>query len=190
MKIILLLFVLPLKSLYLVCNKRPSKYYWKLPIDDKIPLIPIFIIPYLLHHPGIVVTGAVLWNTVYIEQFLLSLIVSYIIAVAFWYFIPNGVKRPPLPEKSIFTPLIKKLYEHDGDTNGFPSAHIFVALLCGYYLSLGFPQFIFFIWTAIGMVVASVLFTKQHYIIDIVGGILVFGMSAYASNTFLSLLMQ
>lgn len=178
MKLILLLILIPLKSLYIPLNKRKSRYYWKLPIDDKVPLIPIFILPYLLHHPGIILTGALLWNTEYISPFLLSLIISYVIAVIFWYFVPNGVRRPPLPDKSIFTPLIKNLYAHDGDTNGFPSAHIFVALLCGHYLSLGFPHFIPYIWIAISTVILSVLFTKQHYIIDIAGGIAVYVISS------------
>lgn len=182
MKLILLAILLPLKSLYLVCNKRPSKYYWKLPIDDHIPLIPIFIIPYLLHHPGIILTGAVLWNTHLIIPFLLSLIISYSIAILFWYFVPNGVRRPPYPENSLFTPLIKKLYLHDEDTNGFPSAHIFVTLLCGHYFSLGYPQLAPFIWTSIGAVVASVLFTKQHYIIDIAGGVIVYALSLYLAG--------
>ena len=132
MKLILLLLLLPIKSLYIPLNKRRSKYYWKLPLDDKIPLIPIFIVPYLLHHPGIIFTGIVLWNTPYISPFLLSLIISYSIAIIFWYFVPNGVHRPPAIHASYFTSWINKLYTHDGDTNGFPSAHIFVALLCGH----------------------------------------------------------
>lgn len=180
MKLFLLLILLPLKSLYIPLNRRKSKYYWKLPIDDKIPLIPIFILPYLLHHPGIIVTGALLWNTEYISPFLLSLIISYAIAVIFWYFVPNGVRRPPLPDRSIFTPLIKNLYAHDGDTNGFPSAHIFVTLLCGRYLTLAYQNFSLYIWIAISLVILSVLFIKQHYIIDIAGGIAVYFISSYA----------
>jgi membrane-associated phospholipid phosphatase len=182
MKFILLIILLPLKYLYLVLNKRKSTYYWSLPIDTYIPLIPFFIIPYLLHHPIIILTGILLWNTQYIIPFLLSLIISYIIAVLFWYFVPNGVHRPLPPAGSIFTPLIKQLYTHDGDTNGFPSAHIFVALLYGHYLTLAFPSFITVIWTTIGLIILSVLFTKQHYIIDIVGGIIVYLISFYLAG--------
>jgi len=185
MKLILLLLLLPIKSLYIPLNKRRSKYYWKLPLDDKIPLIPIFIVPYLLHHPGIIFTGIVLWNTPYISPFLLSLIISYIIAIIFWYFVPNGVHRPPAIHTSYFTSWINKLYTHDGDTNGFPSAHIFVALLCGHRLSFVFPQFIPYIWTSISLVVLSVLFTKQHYIIDIAGGVAVYFISFMLAGVFI-----
>lgn len=178
MKLLLLLILIPLKSLYIPLNKRKSRYYWKLPIDDKIPLIPIFIVPYLLHHIGVILTGILLWESKYISSFLLSLIISYIIAVIFWFFVPNGVHRPLIPHNSFFTSLIRKLYTYDGDTNGFPSAHIFVTLLCGHYLSLGFPHFIPYIWAAISTVVLSVLFTKQHYIIDIAGGIAVYVISS------------
>lgn len=179
MKLLLLLILIPIKSLYIPLNRRKSKYYWKLPIDDKIPLIPFFIVPYTLHHFGIVLVGIMLWNSTYITSFLLSLIISYALAEIFWFFIPNGVRRPPITHNSFFTPLIRKTYELDGDTNGFPSAHIFVALFCGHYFSLGFPQFTPYIWTAISTVVLSVLFTKQHYIIDIAGGILVYFITLY-----------
>ncbi|PIV71065.1 hypothetical protein COW57_01685 [Candidatus Roizmanbacteria bacterium CG17_big_fil_post_rev_8_21_14_2_50_39_7] len=182
MKLILLLILIPLKSLYIPLNKRKSKYYWKLPIDDKIPLIPIFIVPYLLHHLGILLVGIMLWNSKYISPFLLSLIISYSIAVIFWFFVPNGVHRPSLPHTSFFTPLIRKLYVYDGDTNGFPSAHIFVTLLCGHYLSLGYPHLIAYIWTVISTVILSVLFTKQHYVVDIVGGIVAYVVSFYLAG--------
>lgn len=182
MKLLLLLILIPLKSLYIPLNKRKSTYYWKLPIDDKIPLIPIFIVPYLLHHPGVILAGIALWNGAYISSFLLSLIISYIIAVIFWFFVPNGVRRPPIIHNSFFTPLIRKTYALDGDTNGFPSAHIFVTLLCGHYMSLGFPHLVPYIWTAVSTVVLSVLFTKQHYIIDIAGGIAVYLISFYLAG--------
>lgn len=184
-KILLLLILLPLKSLYVPLNRRKAKHYWKLPIDDKIPLIPIFIIPYLLHQVGLVLTGIALWNTSYIEPFLLSLIISYVIAVSFWYLIPNGVKRPPSIHKSFFTPYINMLYQVDGDSNGFPSAHIIVTLLCGHFLSLAFGVFIPYIWIGVSSVVLSVLFTKQHYIIDIPGGAFVYAISYYLSRVIL-----
>lgn len=185
MKFLLLLILLPLKSLYLPLNKRKSKHYWKLPIDDKIPLIPIFLVPYLLHHVGIIITGILLWNTPFIEPFLLSLIISYAIAVTFWYFVPNGVKRPPSLHTSFFTPYLNKLYQYDGDTNGFPSAHIIVTLLCGHFLSLEYGLFIPYIWMGVSSVVLSVLFTKQHYIIDIPGGAFVYAISVYLSRIIL-----
>ncbi len=170
LKVLLLIILLTLKSLYIPLNKRKSKHYWNIPLDSYIPLIPIFIIPYLLHHPGIIITGALLWNTQFCVPFLLSMIVSYALAVVFWYTVPNGVVRPPVIQSSVFSPLVKILYQHDGDTNGFPSAHIFVTLLCGYYLSYAFPLFIVPLWLCVSTVVLSVLFTKQHYIIDIPGG--------------------
>lgn len=179
MKLLLLLILIALKSLYVPLNRRKSKYYWKLPIDEKIPLIPFFIIPYSLHHINVIFIVTTLWNSEFIIPFLLSLIISYAIAEIFWFFIPNGVRRPPITHNSIFTPLIRKTYEIDKDTNGFPSAHVFVALFCGHYFSLGFPHFTLYIWTAISTVVLSVLFTKQHYIIDIAGGILVYFITLY-----------
>lgn len=184
-KIFLLILFLLVKSVYLPLNKRKSKYYWKIKIiDDKIPLIPVFIIPYIGYFIYIITTIVLLWNSSVINTFFITYIISYIIAGFFWYFIPNGVKRPVIKGKDIFSKLIALIYKYDDDTNGFPSAHIFATLICSYFLLLVFPQQIILITTITLLISSSTVFVKQHYVLDLVGGIIFFLLSIALGGLF------
>lgn len=176
-KIIFLILFLIVKSIYLPLNKRKSRYYWKLKIDDSIPFVPVFIIPYVSYFGYIVVTIFSLWNTQYLFEFFTSYIITYIVAGIFWYLVPNGVRRPTITGKDMFSRLTASIYKHDDDTNGFPSAHVFATLICSYYLFLSFPAFTPLILFMAISIIASTVLVKQHYAIDILGGILVFFVS-------------
>ena len=180
----LFLFV---KSIYIPLNKRKSKYYWKIQFDDHIPFIPIFIIPYVGYFLYIIATIFLLWNTKYIYVFFVSYIISYVLAGLFWYFFPNGVKRPNIQGKNIFRKSILLIYKHDGDSNGFPSAHIFATLICSYYLLLAFPTFSITISIICLLISISTVFVKQHYVLDILGGLMTFLLSIFAASYFLPL---
>jgi len=183
-KIFLLILFLFAKSIYVVLNKRKSKYYWKIKFDDFIPLIPIFIIPYIGFYIYIITTIIFLWNTKYINNFFITYIIAYILAGLFWYFIPNGVKRPVIYKRDIFSKLTAYIYKHDDDTNGFPSVHIFATLICSYFLFLAFPEQLFSILATALLISASTVFVKQHYILDIFGGIITFWLSLMISGLF------
>lgn len=183
-KLLYLIVFLVVKSIYLPLNKRKSRYYWKLRIDDFIPFVPIFIVPYVSYFAYVVLTIVALWNTSYVYEFFTSYIISYLVAGAFWYLIPNGVKRPKIVGKDIFSKLTAYIYSHDDDTNGFPSAHVFATLICSYFLFLSFPIFLPFILFMAITIIASTVLVKQHYAIDILGGIIVFLISVPLSKLF------
>lgn len=183
-KFIYLALFLVVKSIYLPLNKRKSRYYWKLRIDDFIPFVPIFIVPYVSYFAYIVLTIVALWETPYVYEFFTSYIISYLVAGAFWFLIPNGVKRPKIVGKDIFSKLTAYIYSHDDDTNGFPSAHVFATLICSYFLFLSFPTFLPFILFMAIAIIASTVLVKQHYAIDILGGIIVFLVSVPLSKLF------
>lgn len=184
MKIVILLLLLAVKNLYWKMNARPSKYYWELPIDKKIPLIPIFIIPYLFYFIYSILAVIVLWNTNFLYPFFIALFISYGIALTFWYYVPNGVKRPVITKTGLFDRALKHMYTKDGDTNGFPSAHVFVALINMHFMMLAFPAYTAAIIIAAVLISVSTVFTKQHYIIDVPGGVVVYLISVYCAQLF------
>lgn len=183
-KILLLIIFLLTKSVYLPLNKRKSKYYWKIKFDDLIPFIPIFIIPYIGYFFYIVTTIILLWNTQFINNFFITYIISYILAGLFWYLFPNGVKRPVITKTDVFSKLTRFIYKYDDDTNGFPSAHILASLICSYFLSLVFPQQLLLIWLVNFFICISTIFVKQHYILDILGGVIFFLISILLGGLF------
>jgi len=185
-KFLLLLIFLIVKSLYIPLNKRKSKYYWKIKFDNHIPLIPIFSIPYIGYYPYIIMTIILLWNSKYINIFFITYIFISVLASIFWFFIPNGVKRPKINNNDIFSKITRYIHKFDGDTNGFPSAHIYATLICSYFLLILFPEYSLIIWTINLLICASTILIKQHYILDILGGIIFFLIGISITNIFLT----
>ena len=116
--------------------------------------------------------------------FFITYIISYVLAGLFWYFIPNGVKRPKILKTDIFSRLTAYIYRFDNDTSGFPSAHVFVTLICSHFLFLGFPQQSVLIWSINFLICISTVFVKQHYVLDILGGIIFFLISITIGGLF------
>ncbi|MEK7598018.1 MAG: phosphatase PAP2 family protein [Patescibacteria group bacterium] len=183
-KIFLLIIFLLIKSIYIPLNKRGSKYYWKIKFDDRIPLIPIFVIPYIGFYIYILTTIIFLWNSKYINNYFITYIISYILACLFWFFVPNGVKRPKIYNTDIFSRITTYVHKYDNDTNGFPSEHVFATLICSYFLALAFPEHSILIWSINFFICISTVFVKQHYILDILGGIITFWLSLMIGGLF------
>lgn len=164
----LVIYVL-LTALYLPLNHRRPRYYFETRFDKLVPTLPLMVIPYVIYYFLIPITVVLLWETVNFEWFIKSVVVTQLMAICFWYFVPNGVIKKRLEGKNIFEKIINFIYKIDGGTNGFPSAHVFVSLIDGYFLSLvgcwwGLP---------LGVLIASsTVFVKQHYIVDVPAGVL------------------
>lgn len=173
-KLAWVLVYLFLNWLYLPLSRRPVKYYWKIKIDDKIPLVPGMVVSYLSYALLFVGGGLVL---VWSEQFwplAKAMIVAQLTADIIWYLFPNGVKRPTVNGQGLMVGWLRKLYAFNRhDANGCPSAHVFHALIVGHFLARLWPQFSPFIYVWAGLIVVSTVLIKQHYLLDVLGGILV-----------------
>ncbi|QQS38835.1 phosphatase PAP2 family protein [Candidatus Woesebacteria bacterium] len=154
---------------YFYTNKRPYKYEFKTKIDDRLKLIPVFVIPYLSLFPLLVVTYLSL-DHISLLKFLLALIVVNVTSSLFWFYIPNGVRRYKVDKYDTLSKIINYIYIHDGDTNGFPSAHVFLSTICTYYLYSNYNNLAYIILGLI--IILSTVFIKQHYVVDILGGLL------------------
>jgi membrane-associated phospholipid phosphatase len=68
--------------------------------------------------------------------------------------------------------LLRWIYSNDGRYNAFPSGHIYLVTLTSLFYSRWYPRTTW-LWAIIILVVScSTLFTGQHYILDIAGGLL------------------
>ena len=186
----LLLFGIFLISAYLYfpLNKRRSRYYWKSPIDREVPLVPIFVIPYYFYliYAPLALLAVWLFTGALFTRFLIAFIIANFTAAVFWYFFPNGVRRPKIKRKGFFFTKVKDLYSNDKhDTNAFPSNHVYGVIICSYYLSVGFPSVIWlFGLVGLSIVVSSIL-VKQHNVIDLFGGIFWAIVSIFLANFFI-----
>ncbi len=156
-------------------------------VDDKIPFIEYFIVPYLLWFAY--VAGAVLYFLVKNKDEYYRLCTFLFIGMTVFLIIstvyPNGhyLRPESFARDNIFTDMVKMLYQTDTSTNLFPSIHV--------YNSIGVN---IAIWhcedfrkhkavrygSALLMVsiVLATMFLKQHSVFDVITGI-VFSIFMY-----------
>lgn len=172
MEIILLLLSLLSFFGYMVTNRMPYTRNLETWIDKKIGYYSIFVIPYLGLFPFIIIAYYYLASSEYNLNFLVAIIIANVSAAIFWYFYPTGVRRYEVKEKHIFAKTLNFIYQHDGDVNGFPSGHVFVSLICSYFLYLSRAEW-WSMWVVVSILITlSIVFTKQHYVVDILGGVM------------------
>ncbi len=151
-------------------------------LDDKIPFLEIFVIPYF---------GWFAYCAFFFFYFLLrydledffknaafffSGMTLFLIISSLW---PNiQYLRPAvMPRDNIFTAMIAHLYTTDTPTNLWPSIHVYNAIgthiaianseRFGKNKTIRISSFIFCI-----LIILSTMFIKQHSVIDVLGGIL------------------
>ncbi len=155
------------------------------PLDRTIPLMPLFIFPYLGFFLYVGLAFAVLVFSPYAKSYFVSLIIAALIADVFWYVWPIRVKRSPLTGSSISLRLINLMRRYNKPGNAFPSSHVFVSLITGYWLCTAFPLYALFGAVCAALIVLSTVLIKQHYIVDVLGGFVLAATAIYLANTIL-----
>ena len=145
------------------------------PIDDKIPFIEYFIVPYLLWFVFIAVVFAYFFFTD-VDGFYKLAKISFAGMTIFLIIstiMPNGLAiRPVVFERdNIFVDLVKMLYQTDTPTNVFPSLHVFNSLAACIAIKnskkLNEHKAICmgaYILTA--LIIMATMFLKQHSVLD------------------------
>ena len=149
------------------------------PIDDIIPFIPVFIVPYILWFFYIAASAIYFFfvsqrDFVKLMSFLIIGMTAYLIIC---YIFPNGLRdfRPAqLDAESPFYGMISWLYATDTSTNVFPSIHVYNSI--GVHIAISRSDKIRHKAVKIGSLVLCILiclstmFMKQHALIDVIGG--------------------
>ncbi len=170
--VLLLIVVVLVTLIYLPLNKRKAKYYWESRFDKHIPVVSIFIVPYALLFPYLLASAYFSFGTYLYHSFMYSFLLATVSAEVFWYLFPNGVKRLELKPVGL-NRLLNRVYKFDADANGFPSGHVYQSIICTFFMFQLAAWPITWLLLILGFLVAiSTVFTKQHYIIDVFGGIL------------------
>lgn len=155
-------------------------HFLRTPLDQLLPVVPIFAVPYLSYLPFLAVT-IVLFATRNWQQFkvfALALIIASLAADVVYIVFQTYVVRPEITGTDIGSSLVRYVYANDQPYNDFPSLHTAGSVLCGIAY---FAWKRAYGWTVLPLVVAIVASTvliRQHYLADVVGG-LVLAFTAY-----------
>lgn len=150
-------------------------------IDDLIPVVEVFIIPYALWLPYLVI-GMI---AIAIRSRKLSRKTSYMLMAGMTLFIiislayPNALElRAHIPDrKNIFMDLIKYLHSIDTPTDVLPSLHVYDAIVVAAGLHLAFKdKKVLLVLSDVltVLIVLSTMFIKQHSIIDVISAFVIF----------------
>ena len=150
-------------------------------VDDMIPVVEIFIIPYILWLPYLC-AGMI---AIAIRSRFLSRKTAYMLMAGMTLFVvislvyPNALElRDAIPDRNnIFMDLIKHLHSIDTPTDVLPSLHVYDALVVAAGLHLTFRDkkvMLVLSDTLTVLIVLSTVFIKQHSVIDVIGAFVMF----------------
>lgn len=180
---VLFLLYIPIYLLcyFLVEHHVPSDgAYWVsyMPLDDRIPFLDFFVIPYVMWYPFLIAVGLYLMvkDPPVFVRYALFLIIGFTVSLAICWVFPNGQDLRParFGRETVFTWIIRIIYAADTNTNVFPSMHV-VGMLGGAFAifasdkarQLRAPAVILAV-----LVSASTVLIKQHSVLDIIGGVI------------------
>ena len=145
----------------------------KIGLDNQIPRLPIFTIPYLAFLPWLYITLIYAWyKNRFFRQLAYSFIVINLIAFIVYATYQTIVPRDPIVSNDLFSNILGFIYNNNLPYAGFPSLHCGLsASIATYYVCMKSK----WSWAAVTMamlVIASTLFTKQHFILDAISGVM------------------
>ena len=145
---------------YLEKRTNVRHYMIHSPIDNHIPFIEYFIVPYLVWFVFIAVTVAYFlikdkWGFYRLCAFLFSGMTIFLIICTVF---PNALNLRPtvFPRDNVFTDMVKVLYKTDTPTNVLPSIHVFNSI-SAYILAV--------------LIILSTMFLKQHSVTDVIAAV-------------------
>lgn len=150
-------------------------------IDDKIPFLEYFIVPYLLWFVFIVAVFLYFFFTDVEGFYKLAklMFTGMTIFLIISTLVPNGLNLRPIffERDNIFVDMVRMLYRADTPTNVLPSLHVFnsIGACIAIYNSKALRKHRIISWSAYilaGLIVLATMFLKQHSVIDVMAAFL------------------
>ncbi len=151
---------------------------WKWSIDDRLPFLPVFVLPYCAWF--VLVAAVFLWLVFdrgqkrRIYRHTAGVLLAMLLSALIFLLYPTYVPRPPVTGDDLVSRLLLFIYASDEPYNCFPSLHVAIAALKGVTLIRYGPAKIWFrvlITVLVVLIMLSTVLIRQHYTPDIVGGL-------------------
>ncbi len=148
--------------------------------DHKIPFLPAFSVPYLLHFPYVLFVLLVgILHSPYFAQIAAGTIAIQLASALIFRWRQSHVPRPAVEGKGVFPRLVRMIYRLDRPYCTFPSQHVAYSVICAYWSTLILPGLASYFMILTSAIVASTLFLKQHALADVAGGLSLAAVCAY-----------
>lgn len=172
--------------LYLEKHIQHNYYVIHSPLDDLIPFIEYFIIPYYLWFAFIAVAVLYFFFTdkagfYRIASFLIIGMTAFLVICTFF---PNGLDLRPsyFARDNFCVDLVRLLYQTDTPTNVLPSIHVFntlgILIAISHSDRLRNHRFILAFSYILGiLIIMSTVFLKQHSVTDVIAAMALAGIA-------------
>jgi len=168
---------------YDALNHGPYVLFLRTPLDDLIPVVGPFAVPYVSLRPFIYLSAVLflLFRVRIYRSAAVSMIVVLVTSYAFYAFLQTYIDRPAIIGDDLFSRMIRDVYASDQPYNDFPSLHASLSTTFAIHWlrvdrRLGLP---IAVWAA--LIVVSTVFVKQHYVPDVVAGVLLASVTSWWS---------
>ena len=163
---------------------RSGEVSFLTPIDEAIPFVPEFVFPYMSLYALFWLPVIVSRNISLRDFFGIIVATGGMFAVAFTVYlvVPSRYPRPDVsPDASfVYYVLAKALYAYDLPNNTLPSTHAAVVAILLSATRKKFGRRTYAIYALWGTsILLSTVTVKQHYIVDLVSGIIL-GIASFA----------
>jgi membrane-associated phospholipid phosphatase len=154
-------------------------------IDQNIPFLAWTIYPYfaliaMMYAPIFYKDKSNFYKA--LTAITIGVLINYLIFLLY----PTTFPRPPQPEGELLHDIwYRWLISIDQPTNCFPSGHITSPFIAMHGLAKEHKKFRILIYVIFSMASISILTTKQHYAVDLLGGLGTAGLGIYFSDLFL-----
>lgn len=161
-------------SIYrLIQSAAPGAYDLSTPLDTWLPFWPSWIWIYISVLPFFLYAALTLTPPLF-STTLKRVVTAHLCTYPFFFLIPSDYPRPlGLDPETFYGWGYGVMHSIDQANNTFPSLHVSLTFVIMHHLYRnGMPA-----WLAYGyalIISLSTLLTKQHYIIDVLGGIMIF----------------
>jgi membrane-associated phospholipid phosphatase len=160
---------------YDALNHGPYRLFLRTAVDEALPVVPIFVVPYVSLKPFVYGSLLIflLFRARIFQSAVLSMIATFLISYAFFAFLQTFVDRPVLHGDDVLTRMIRDVYAGDNPYNDFPSLHVSLSAIVAIHWwrfsrTYSWPLII---WA--GLIGVSTVMIKQHYVVDIPGALVV-----------------
>ncbi len=159
---------------YDALNHGPYRLFLRSPIDDLIPVVGPFVIPYVSLRPFIYASALVflvIRARIY-RSAALAMTMTLLVSYACYALLQTYIERPVLTGDDVFSRMIRDVYAGDQPFNDFPSLHASLSTIFAIHWwrvdrRIGVAVAI---WVA--LIVLATVFVKQHYVADMIAGVL------------------
>ncbi|WP_343209369.1 phosphatase PAP2 family protein [Anaerolentibacter hominis] len=154
------------------------KFDFTTAFDRMVPLLPAFVAVYL----GCYVFWAVNYILIarvgkeYCMRFVTADLMSRLVCAVFFLLLPTTNVRPGLTGGGFWSGMLGMVWQIDSPSNLFPSIHCLISWFC--YIGLRGRKEVPRWYRGMSLVLAILVFvstqvTKQHYIADVIGGVVI-----------------